>query len=70
MLKRINSCILLSLANLKISSYLWMNDGSITPYVDTCNYLGNTISIKCDKYILDNAVNDLYMWTNCLLSDF
>ena len=47
-----------------------MNDGSIIPYVDTCNHLGNTISIKSDKIILDNAVNDLYMRTNCLLSDF
>ena len=49
---------------------LFMNDGSIIPYVDTCNHLGNTISIKSDKIILDNAVNDLYMRTNCLLSDF
>ena len=36
---------------------LFMNDGSIIPYVDTCNHLGNTISIKSDKVILDNAVN-------------
>ena len=49
---------------------LFMNDGSIIPYVDTCNHLGNTISIKSDKIILDNAVNELYMRTNCLLSDF
>ena len=47
-----------------------MNDGSIIPYVDTCNHLGNTISIKSDKVILDNAVNELYMRTNCLLSNF
>ena len=46
-----------------------MNDGSIIPYVDTCNHLGNTINIKSDKVILDNAVNELYMRTNCLLSD-
>ena len=49
---------------------LFMNYGSIIPYVNTCNYLGNTISIKSDKVILDNAVNDLYMRSNCLLSDF
>ena len=49
---------------------LFMNDGSIIPYVDTCNHLGYTISIKSDEIILDNAVNDLYMRTNCLLSDF
>ena len=49
---------------------LFMNDGSIIPYVDTCNHLGNTISIKSDKIILDNAINDLYMRTNCLVSDF
>ena len=49
---------------------LFMNDGSISPCVDTCNHLGNTMSIKSDKIILDNSVNDLYMRTNCLLSDF
>ena len=49
---------------------LFMNDGNIIPYVDTCNHLGNTISIKSDKVILDNAVNELYMRTNWLLSDF
>ena len=47
-----------------------MNDGSIIPYVDTCNHLGNTISIKSDKIILDNAINDLYMRTNCLFVRF
>ena len=49
---------------------LFMNDGSIMLYVDTCNHLENTISIKSDKIILDNAVNELYMRTNCLLFDF
>ena len=49
---------------------LFMNDGSIIHYVDTCNHLGNTISIKSDKIILDNAVNELYMKTTCLLTDF
>ena len=49
---------------------LFMNDGSIISYIDTGNHLGNTISIKSDKLILDNAVNELYMRTNCLLSDF
>ena len=49
---------------------LFMNDGSIIPYVDTCNHLGNTISIKSVKIILDNAIHDLCMRTNCLLSDF
>ena len=49
---------------------LFRNDDSIIPYVDTCNHLSNTISIKSDKIILDNAVNDLYMRNNCLLSDF
>ena len=43
-------------------SQLSMNDGSIIPYVDTCNHLGNTISVKSDKVIPDNAVNKLY---NC-----
>ena len=51
---------------------LFMNDGSIIPYVDTCNHLGNTISIKSDKIILDNAINDLYMRTIvcCLIFHF
>ena len=49
---------------------LFMNDGSIIPYVDTCNHLGNTISIKSNKLILDKTVNELYVRTNCLLSDF
>ena len=31
---------------------LFMNDSSIIPYVDTCNHLGNTISIKSDKIIM------------------
>ena len=30
---------------------LFMNDGSIIPNVDTCNHLGNTISIKLDLMI-------------------
>ena len=51
-------------------SQLFMNDGSIISYVDTFNHLGNTISIKSEELILDNAVNELYMRTNCLLSDF
>ena len=48
---------------------LFMNDGSIIPYVDTCFYLGNTISLKSDKIIFDNAVNELHMRT-CLLFVF
>ena len=47
-----------------------MNHVGIIPYVDNCNHLRNTISIKSDKNILENAVNKLYMKTNCLLSDF
>ena len=49
---------------------LFMNDGNIILYVDTCNHLGNTISIKSNKIIDDNAVNALYTRTNCLLSEF
>ena len=48
---------------------LFMNNGSIIPYLDTCNHLGNTISIKSYKVILENAINDLYVRTICLLSD-
>ena len=47
---------------------LFMINGSIN--VNTCNHLGNTISIESDKIILENTVNDLYVITNCLLSDF
>ena len=46
---------------------LIMNDGSIIPDVDTCNYLGNTISTKSDKKILHN---EIYMRNNCLLFYF
>ena len=49
---------------------LFINDVSILLYVDTCSHLGNTISIKSNKIIFDNAVNDLYMRTICLLSNF
>ena len=47
-----------------------MIDGDIIPYVDTCIQLDNTITIKPDIYTLDNAVNDIYMRTKCLMCDF
>ena len=48
---------------------LFMNDSSIISYVDICNHLGNTISIKSDRIIFDNAVNEPYMKTYFLLSN-
>ena len=35
---------------------LFMNNGSIIPYVDTCNHLGNTISIQSDKIVYNCIV--------------
>ena len=50
--------------------HLFMNDGSIIPYVETCNNLNYTISIESDTIILDYAVNELYMRIKCMFSDF
>ena len=46
-----------------------INDEEI-PCVPECNHLGNILSTIFDFQIVDHAVNDLYMRTNCLLADF
>ena len=50
--------------------HLFMDDGSIIPYVDTCNQLNYTISIESDTIILDYAVNEFYMIIKCMFSNF
>ena len=62
-------------SNTSKNPQLFMNDGSIIPYgimymSMTCGNHRNSISMESDKVILDNAVNEPYMRTNCLLSDF
>lgn len=49
---------------------LQMENGESIPYVDECNHLGNVLSSKSKNTLIQNAINDLYMRTNCLLSDF
>ena len=47
-----------------------MRNGEEIPYATECNHLGNFLSTMSDFPIVDHAVNDLYMRTNCLLADF
>ena len=39
-------------------------------YTDTCNYLGNTICSHDENVIIDNAITDMNMILNNLLSEF
>ena len=47
-----------------------MKNGEEIPYVLECNHLGNILITISEFSIVDHAVNDLYMRTNCLLADF
>ena len=47
-----------------------MRNGEEIPYATECNHLGNILNTISDFPIVDHAVNDLYMRTNCLLADF
>ena len=49
---------------------LKMNSGQVIPYTDTCNYLGNTICSHVENVIIDNAITDMNMRLNNLLSEF
>ena len=53
-----------------VKPILKMKNGEDIPYVIECNHLGNILSTISEFSIVDHAVNDLYMRTNCLLSDF
>ena len=49
---------------------LKMKSGQVIPYTDTSNYLGNTICSHDENVIIDNAVTDMNMRLNNLLSEF
>ena len=49
---------------------LKMKSGQVIPYTDTCNYLGNTICSHDENVIIDNAITDMNMRLNNLLSEF
>ena len=49
---------------------LKMKSGQVIPYTDTCNYLGNTICSHDGNVIIDNAITDMNMRLNNLLSEF
>ena len=53
-------------SRMSVNPILKMKNGEDVPYVAECNRLGN---ILCN-IIIDHAVNDLYIRTNCLLADF
>ena len=53
-----------------VKPILKMKNGEKIPYVTECNHLGNILSTISDFPIVDHAVNDLHMRTNCLLAQF
>ena len=55
---------------ISVKPILKMRNGENIPYVTKCNHLGNILSTISDFPIVDHAVNDLYMRTNCLFADF
>ena len=57
-------------SRVSVKPILKMKNGEEIPYVTEFNYLGNILSTISDFPIVDHAVNDLYMRTNCLLADF
>ena len=57
-------------ARVPIDFMLKMKSGKVIPYTDTCNYLGNTICSHNENVIIDNAITDVNMRLNNLLSEF
>ena len=49
---------------------LKMKNRQVIPYTDTCKYLGNTICSHDENVIIDNAITDMNMRLNNLLSEF
>ena len=47
---------------------LKMKSGQVIPYTDTCNYLGNSICSHDENVTIDNAITDMNMRLNNLLS--
>ena len=56
--------------NASKSQLLYLKSGQVIPYTDTCNYLGNTICSHDENVIKDNAITDMNMRLNNLLSEF
>ena len=57
-------------SRISVKPILKMKNDKEIHYVTACNHLGNILSTISDFTIVDHAVNDLYMRTNCLLADF
>ena len=57
-------------SRISVNPKIKMKNGEEIPYVAECNDLGNILSNISDFPIVDQAVNNLYMRTNCLLADF
>ena len=58
--------MLLLLYNKHLSSSI----GSVIPYLDTCNHLGNILCTSDKHVMIDNAVKDLNCGLNNLLAEF
>ena len=49
---------------------VYMRDGSVIPYLDTCTHLGNILCTSDKHVMVDSAVKDLNCRLNNLLADF
>ena len=49
---------------------VYMRDGSVIPYLDTCTHLGNILCTSDKHVMIDSAVKDLNCRLNNLLADF
>ena len=49
---------------------VYMQDGSVTPYLDTCTLLGNILCTSDINVRIDSVVKDLNCRLNNLLADF
>ena len=49
---------------------VYMRDGSVIPYLDTCTHLGNILCASDKHVMIDSAVKDLNCRLNNLLADF
>ena len=57
-------------SRISVKPILKMRNSKEIPCVTECNHLGIILSTISDFPIVNHAVNDLYMRTNCLLADF
>ena len=49
---------------------VYIRDGSVIPYLDTCTYLCNILCTSDKHVMIDSAVKDLNCRLNTLLADF